>query len=106
MCALPDTTPLDIASQDATMPDEPKSKSILSQFIDAIRGSRVKSAIFLFILFILVTSDVFSSTILKKINGAIDSGTGLASPYGVIVQGIILVIGHIFVNFFIDHNMI
>jgi hypothetical protein len=104
MCALPDTTPLNINDPPVTEPV--KSKSILSHFIDKLQGSRIKSAIFLFILFILVTSDVFSSIILKKINGAIDTGTGLASPYGVIVQGIILVLGYILINFFIDHNMI
>lgn len=110
MAGLPDVTPLaldDSSSRDVDIGVCDGGKgSILSQLIESIRGTRIKSAIFLLILFILITSDVFANVILKKMNGTINATTGYVTPYGVIVQGIMLVLSYIIVNFFIEHDMI
>lgn len=110
MAGLPDVTPL--ALDDSSLQDVDTGScnggkgSILSQLIESIRGTRIKSAIFLLILFILITSDVFSNVILKKMNGTINATTGCVAPYGVVIQGIMLVLSYIIVNFFIEHDMI
>ena len=94
-----DTAPLVLSEDD-------KGKStLLSMVVNGLYNIKYKSLIFLFILFILITSDVFVNLLLKKINGAVDDA-GCASPYGTIVQGLALVIGYMILNFFIDQGVI
>ena len=86
--------------------DEPQSRpALLMMAVNALCNIRYKSMVFLFILFVLITSDVFISIILKKLSGAVDDH-GLASPYGTVVQGVILVIGYMLINFLIDQGLI
>lgn len=82
-----------------------KKPALLMMTLNALCNIRYKSLIFLFILFILITSDVFTGIILKKLNGAVDD-RGYASPYGTVVQGVVLVIGYMMLNFLIDQGLI
>lgn len=51
---------------------------------------RYRAYFVLFIVFIFITSDVFVNIVLKKMSGA-ESG-GAATPYGVILQGLGIVL--------------
>ena len=104
-----DSAPLvisdDIDDKDEYKSTAKKSPTLLSMAVDSLCNIRYKSFIFLFILFILITSDVFVSMLLKKMGGAVDD-RGYATPYGTVIQGIVLVLGYMFLNFFIDKELI
>lgn len=61
-------------------------------FNDALVGIPYKLLIFLFLLFVLVTSDVFTNRVLARFSGAVDHK--YATNYGVMLQGIFLVLGY------------
>ena len=104
-----DSAPLvvsdDIDEKDDRGSATKKSPTLLSMAVESLCNVKYKSLIFLFILFILITSDVFVNMLLKKIGGAVDD-RGYATPYGTVIQGIVLVLGHMFLNFFIEKELI
>lgn len=111
---MADSTPLVLtdepivdAKEDADQgkPGTSKSPQILMMGVNALCNIRYKSLLFLFILFILITSDVFINMILKKLNGTVDDH-GYATPYGTVIQGIVLVLGFMILNFLIDQEII
>lgn len=79
--------------------------TLLSALTKSACNVPYKSLVFLFILFILITSDVFSSAILKKMSGATDE-YGRIMPYGAVIQGMMLVICHMILNFLITREII
>lgn len=96
-----DSTPL-------VMSDSPSASgkpALLMIAVNALYSIKYKSLIFLFILFILITSDVFVSMLLKKLNGAVDD-RGDATPYGTVMQGLTLVLAYMVLNFCIDQEII
>jgi hypothetical protein len=99
MSSSPDSTDLVVAKPST------EGRPLLFAIANYFHESRFKSFIFLFILFIFVTSDVFSSVILKKINGTIENGREV-TPYGVMIQGVILVLSYIAINFLVEHDTI
>lgn len=54
-------------------------------------GSGLKLLLFVFVLFLLVNSDVFVNNVLCGLGGAVEGRNPTA--YGTVVQGIVLVIG-------------
>lgn len=92
---MEDSTPLNINT------NPPLVKLITS----AIYEIKYKSLIFLFIIFILMTSDVFVNVMLKKIKGATDEH-GLATPYGAVIQGFMLVICYMILNFLVAQDLL
>ena len=58
--------------------------------------SNIKVCVLLFILFIILSTDVFTDQILSKFNGA--TSMGVSTSTGVIIQGIFLVIGYILID--------
>lgn len=78
--------------------------SLLSLAVHALTNIPYKSYFFLFVLFILITSDVVVATILKKFNGATVNDS--IAPYGVVIQGIMLVIGYASLNYLIGIDVI
>lgn len=81
------------------------SRSLMMQCVDALCNVRYKSLAFLFVMFILVTSDVFVGIVLKKLNGAVDE-FGIATPFGVVVQGLVLVLAYILLEAMIARELI
>lgn len=97
-----DSVPLDID----TDTDE-KKPALLKMMVSGLCSIKYKMLMFLFILFIFVTSDVFNGTLLKKIDGAISQDDHLsATPYGVVIQGIVLVIAFSVLQFLIEKNVL
>lgn len=68
-------------------------------------GKKIKSILFLFAMFILVTSDIFVDRVLQQWHGTLAEG-GVVSAAGACVQGIILVIGYIAVGALIDNDFV
>jgi hypothetical protein len=99
-----DSVPLDIIHDDDDECDE-KPRSLMEQCVDAFYSFEYKSYAFLFIIFILVTSDVFVNLMLKKINGATDS-YGSVTPFGVVMQGLMLVLAHIIMHSLVKREII
>jgi hypothetical protein len=79
--------------------------TLLSAITKSAVNIPYKSLIFLFIIFILITSDVFSNAILKKMSGATDE-YGKILPYGAVIQGLMLVISYMILNFLITREVI
>ena len=84
--------------------DKPKGP-IITAMVNGLCTIHYKSLLFLFILFILITSDVFLAMVLKKMGGAVDAD-GHATPYGSCLQGALLVLGYMILNYLIEHNFI
>lgn len=68
-------------------------------------GNRIKMSIFLFIMFLYVSSDVFVEKILAGCDSSYTDGRH-ASQQGVVIQGIVLVIGFVMVSILVDYNCI
>lgn len=67
--------------------------------------STVKKSIFLFIIFILISSDVFIDRVLTtKDNKYVEGRT--CTPNGVFVQGMVLVIGYILIDTLVNMDHI
>lgn len=58
-------------------------------------------SIILFFVYLLISSDVFFSRVLKKIDGATDLDS--ITTYGILVQATILTIVFIFVDIIVDY---
>ena len=65
----------------------------------------IKSSVVLFLIFLFVLSDVFIYNILEKIDSKYVDGR-IPTPKGIYVQGIILVIMFVFMDFLISNNLI
>jgi hypothetical protein len=100
-----DSAPLIVGDSEIGGADTAARKTLLTMVVEAMYSIKYKSLAFLFLLFILITSDVFASLLLKKMSGAIDD-RGLATPYGTVIQGLVLVVGYMVLNFFIDQGVI
>lgn len=80
----------------ATMPDsdpfltDDTTDDFTSIFNDAITAVPYKLLFLLFLLFIIITSDVFVNRVLSRFSGAVDYKQ--ATNYGVVIQGIMLVL--------------
>ena len=100
---MDDSAPIAI---DARTPElRSPSRSLMMQCVDALCTVRYKSLAFLFVMFILITSDVFVGVVLKKLNGAVDE-FGIATPFGVTVQGLVLVLAYILLEAMIKRELI
>jgi len=64
----------------------------------------VKITVILFMLFILISSDIFISKVLGNISGAVNGRT--VTSYGTIVQGIFLVLIYILGIHLVDSDIL
>ena len=72
--------------------------------VDGVSKIQYKQVIFLFIIFIILTSDVFINRVLSKISGAVEGKS--ASNYGTVLQGIFLVLGYILIDFGVNQGIV
>lgn len=98
---MADSIPLVIDSEESKKKEGP---AFLMMLLRGICNVQYKSLLFLFIIFIFVTSDVFNSLLLSKIDGAILEGS--VAPYGVVIQGALLVICYTIIQFLIEQKII
>jgi hypothetical protein len=99
-----DSAPLVVTDEEENAV-ESKKQSLQAMALKGLCSIQYKSLLFLFVLFILLTSDVFANLVLKKMSGTVDAN-GYATPYGTVIQGLVLVIGHMILNFFIEQKII
>ena len=71
---------------------------------DAIGGIEYKLIFFLFLIFLITTSDVFTNRVLSKFKGAVEYKS--ATNYGTVLQGIFLVLFFVIVDVGIKHKII
>jgi hypothetical protein len=67
--------------------------------------SELKKTFFLFLLFLMINSQVFITVILSKISGATESNL-LTTNKGVIIQGIFLSLAYICVSILVDQKWV
>jgi hypothetical protein len=67
--------------------------------------SELKKTFFLFLLFLMINSQVFITVILSKISGTTESNL-LTTNKGVIIQGIFLSLAYICVSILVDQKWI
>ena len=67
-------------------------------------GKRIKMAGWLFVIFILLCSDVFIDQVLRKINGAADIDS--TTTKGTIIQGICLCIAFLILESLMDNEVL
>lgn len=75
-----------------------------SMTVDLFRHTNFKTAIFLFLLGILIFSDVFISNILDKYKGA--SEAGVATTKGTIIQLFLFVMGYLVIDLLVQSGCI
>jgi hypothetical protein len=80
------------------------NSDFISMFSDLFNSINYKVAIFLFILGILIFSDVFIETFLTPISGAVDGD--VPTTKGTTVQLLILTLGYIIIDLMISGNLI
>ncbi len=81
-----------------------KSDELVTVFADAISNIKWKLWFLLFLLFILTSSDVFIKNALGHIPGA--QLDGKPSNYGLILQGVFLVLAMVIVDMLISGGVI
>lgn len=78
--------------------------AIGSVFVDLISKINYKIAIFLFILFVLISSDVFVSRVLGHIPNATKGAS--SSNYGTFIQSMFLAVGYIIMDILVRNEVI
>lgn len=68
------------------------------------KTNHIKLSIFLFLLFILVSSDVFVDKVLSTFNGLTSGDQPTGS--GVVVQGVIMSLSYILINILMEKDLI
>lgn len=97
---MADSIPL-VIEDDAKKSARP---AFLMMLLQGVCNIQYKALLFLLIIFIFVTSDVFNNLLLNKIQGTLDGG--VVTPYGVILQGLTLVVCYMIVQFLVDQKII
>ena len=78
--------------------------SFSSMFADMLSQVHYKLFSLMFIIFLLVSSDVFIMRLLSQFNGAVDYKC--PTSYGIILQGIFLVLACVMLDVAIEKNVI
>lgn len=77
---------------------------MLNMASDALGGFSFKLILFLYLIFIIVCSDVFIDKILSKFDSAVDMH--VPTTYGTLIQGAILVVSYIFTDVLIKMEVL
>lgn len=70
------------------MSDKPDNFTML--LVDGLSGIPYKQMMFLFVIYLILSSDVFINRVLAQFKGAVDFKQ--PSNYGIMIQGILLII--------------
>ena len=80
------------------------SRDLISSLADIVSGVQYKLLIFMFAIFLFVSSDMFIMRLLSRFSGAVDGKT--ATNYGTILQGTFIVLACIVVDGIIVQRVI
>lgn len=83
---------------------EPKKGDLINVIVDFMNEINYKLVFFLFMIFLLLSSDVFLAQILSNINGAMELNT--VTTYGTIIQGLFLILFYIIADMLIKTDLI
>jgi len=83
-----------------------EKNDLMSVFMEIMRSIPLKSAFFIFILFIIVTSDIFVKKILGKLSGTTEQDMFCVTGKGAFIQGLILSLGFIGVHMLIENEVL
>jgi succinate dehydrogenase hydrophobic anchor subunit len=81
-----------------------KKSSLFDVVIDAVSGIQYKFFILMFIIFMIISTDVFASRVLGKFEGTIE-GKNITS-WGTMLQGTFLVLACIIIHAGIDAGIV
>lgn len=85
--------------------DESQEPDDVTSIISGLGMGTFKTAVFLFILFIFISSDVFIDRVLSSPDNSYAEGRHCTTK-GTVVQGVLLSLGFIFINTFVTCNYI
>jgi hypothetical protein len=81
-----------------------KNDDLLSMFVDIASEIQYKLLLMVFLLFIVLNTDVFINRVLGKLSNTIDGHR--VTSWGVILQGTFLVLGMIAMDALVKNNII
>ena len=84
--------------------DDDDTHDLYETSIGLCKKIKFKSLIFLFILFIIISSDVFIEQMLDKFSNSVEHNCPTSK--GVIVQGIFLVLGFVILDTLVNSDLI
>lgn len=84
--------------------DDKPNENIYEKSSNAFKKINFKSLIFLFILFIFISSDIFIEQILDKFGDTVEHNNPTSK--GVLIQGIMLVLGFAILDTLVNYNLI
>ena len=84
---------------------EKSGDDFLSMITDLVKKLPIKLAIFIFIIFIILKSDIYINNLLAKINGAVNY-TNQTTTKGEIISGIFLVLGFLCLDIIIQYGIL
>ena len=93
-----------MSSTDSDPIYEAGSRDLISSLTDIVSGVQYKLLIFMFVIFLFVSSDMFIMRLLSRFSGAVDMKT--PTNYGTILQGTFIVLACIVIDGLINQKVI
>lgn len=81
-----------------------KGEDFSPLLVEILKSVEYKYYAIMFIVFMFITSDIYISQVLSKINGALEFH--LTTPYGTVIQAITLIIIMIIINVLIKKEIL
>ena len=81
----------------SSKPKMKKEDNFISMGVEGLKGFKWKPYFLLFMVFLILTCDVFNDSCLSKFSGAVDGND--PTTYGTILQGIFLVLFFIVIDY-------
>jgi hypothetical protein len=89
---------------DADLIQKKPSNNFITLIVDAFSNIRFKLLIMIYIMFVFLSSDVFVDRVLSNFEGAVDIRS--ATNYGIMIQGMFLVLGYVVLEILIDQSIL
>jgi|SRR5579883_3683017 len=96
---------IDVDMDDGDIGKKKKPDDLASAFMGFFTTINYKMLLFLFIIFIFITSDIFVDKILSRINGTVEH-TNITTNKGTFIQGLFLVLFYIIMDMLIKLGVI
>jgi hypothetical protein len=96
----------DITSHESLIPmtqKEPDS-DLSNLYMDIMSNCSIKSVFFIVIIFIIISTSVFKTTILERIDGT--TSMGLVTDKGICIQAMFMAIAMLFLNICINYKLL
>ncbi len=93
-----------MSDSDPLIDGDEDSHSFVSVISDMFGAIQYKLFMFIFIIFLLISSDTFIGRILSNVNGAVDYRS--PTSYGTFLQGLLLVLSCVVLQLLIDQKIL